>query len=407
MRDWSRGQTLGYYTIQPCLFNTRMPLHINDEDLCATGSNNSTQVSERPRSEFTMLSYTIYALDIAGLVRESIELRNALFHTRLKTTGEGTKALSALNQKYEKFVATLPTHFRLGSSVGLTSTGPLAAVPVQQWMLHQQLWSLFLRIHRSNLSSTDGRASCQLLAQNIISNHAQVQARCSVCGSLSIGDAQLFNAAAVLVIGLIFESKPGGAESSGSQLSRLMTRDKIREAIELLRARSDTTGSRFTPDSQPQRIKVSNQRGLVTLETMMELEENNRDIERTDGSKLLKRKVLDILQGLSQPIGVPTPEEPVCDSSDSLGSSMSLPPSVAFSPGNLDVLPILSNDPACNFWQSLDFTSEQAWDPNEFLFETTNWQSLVNSMPFTPHADMMLSVDRNAIPELDEMCEDL
>ncbi|KAJ6092534.1 hypothetical protein N7486_007823 [Penicillium sp. IBT 16267x] len=34
LRDWSRGHVLGYYTIHPSQFNTRIPLHINDEDLC-------------------------------------------------------------------------------------------------------------------------------------------------------------------------------------------------------------------------------------------------------------------------------------------------------------------------------------------------------------------------------------
>lgn len=366
-------------------------------------SSDSTHISERPRSEFTMLSYTIYALEVAGLVRESIDLRNALCNRPQKAAYEATKAIGVLNQKYAKFVVELPTHFRLGSTAGLTSTGFLAAIPVQQWMLHQQLWSLFLRVHRANLSSTDGRTSCQLLAQNIISSHAQVQARCSVCGSLSIGDAQLFNAAAVLAVGLIFESKSDGAESSGSQLTRMMTRDKIREAMELLRARNDISGSQLTLHHQDQEVKGSNQRVLDVLETLMKLEENCKDLE-IDGpdnmaetpeshGNLLKRKVLNILQELSE-YSVSTSEEPTSNLPDSLGMS----PFTNLFPGDLDVLPVLSNDPACNFWQSMDFPSAQTLSSDGLLFEATDWQTLTPSMPFTPPSDMRLTMD-----ELDGM----
>ena len=67
MRDWSRGQALGYYSIHPSQFNTRMPLQINDNDLCPTTLrlNVHSHITERPRSEFTMLSYTIHALEVA------------------------------------------------------------------------------------------------------------------------------------------------------------------------------------------------------------------------------------------------------------------------------------------------------------------------------------------------------
>ena len=67
MRDWSRGQALGYYSIHPSQFNTRMPLHINDDDLClrTLKVNVHGHIAERPRSEFTMLSYTVHALELA------------------------------------------------------------------------------------------------------------------------------------------------------------------------------------------------------------------------------------------------------------------------------------------------------------------------------------------------------
>lgn len=128
MRDWSRGQSLGYYTIQPSQFNTRLPLHINDEDLDQKVSISGHQIAERPRSEFTMFSYTIYSLEISLLVRELIDLRQ----TFGKITNSHARSLQQLVKKYEVFVTGLPSHFRIGNSDCLTATGPLAAVPVQQ-----------------------------------------------------------------------------------------------------------------------------------------------------------------------------------------------------------------------------------------------------------------------------------
>lgn len=50
LRDWSSGQTLGYCSVHRSQFNTRMPLHINDDDLCPTTLkvNAHGHVTERP-----------------------------------------------------------------------------------------------------------------------------------------------------------------------------------------------------------------------------------------------------------------------------------------------------------------------------------------------------------------------
>lgn len=205
-----------------------MPLHINDDDLCPTTLriNANGHVTERPRSEFTMLSYTVHALQIAIFARESIDLRSHLCQAQgQEATNEGAKMRNHLNKWHEDFIAGLPSYFRLGSTVGNTSTGPIAAIPVQRWMSHQQLWSLFLRIHRASLSSQDGRTSCQLLAQNIISIQAEIQARCAVCGSLSTNETQVFNAAIVLLVDLLLSCQHKDADRSSAQLTRLMTRE--------------------------------------------------------------------------------------------------------------------------------------------------------------------------------------
>ncbi|KAI4264512.1 MAG: hypothetical protein L6R42_000377 [Xanthoria sp. 1 TBL-2021] len=403
--------------IQPSQFNTRMPLHINDDDLCpATLKVDANgHITERPRSEFTRLSYTVHALEIAVFARKSVDFRGPIHRAqRGEETNEVVTMRNHLNKEYEIFVAGLPSYFRLGSTVGLNSTGPMAAIPVHRWMLHQQLWSLFLRLHRASLASQDGRASCQLLAQNIISNQAHIQARCAVCGSLSTGDTQLFNAAIVLLVDLLLTSKHEDADRSSAQLRRLMIRDKVREAIELLRTQSDAKGSPSIEDPQSEQVKASAQRSVIVLEALMKLEEEESDSDvdsngavstvnssRRQGvephgsaRKSLKSKVLDILEALRRNVeNAATPMEqaspnwfPALD--------MSMPLTTATDGFlDLDVLPVLSNDPSWDFWQFLDFPPPPQSSTEDGHFPATvDLQTLVDSMPSRPSSSVAHSL---------------
>ncbi|GIC86260.1 fungal specific transcription factor domain-containing protein [Aspergillus udagawae] len=353
-RDWSRGQALGYYTVHPSQFTTQMPLHINDDDLYLSTwrVRVNGEITERPRSEFTMLSYTVHAHELATIVRESINLMGSATQQPDAIT-ESAKLRKHLNNKYEEYVAGLPSYFRLGSTVGLTATGPMAAIPMQRWMLHQQLWSLLLRMHQANLSSPIGRASCQLLAQNIIGTQTQIQARCAVCSTLSTSETQLFNAAVVLLFDLIFTPKQVDADSASAHLSRLMTRDKIREAIELLRTKSITEGE---DDLHLEQVKGSAaQRSVVVLEALMKLEEEDSD---SSAKSSLRLKVADIIKALSgraesATASVQEQQAPV-DGFSPFDVSMPFA-NVADGFPDLDVLPILSNGLSPNFWQFLDF----------------------------------------------------
>ncbi|KAJ5667060.1 C6 transcription factor [Penicillium longicatenatum] len=348
LRDWCRGHVLGYYTIHPSQFNTRKPLHINDEDLRPEESENHGSITERPRSEFTMLSYTIYAIEIAGLVRESVDLRNPSSQAPQEKT-EATKLMNELNKKYEKLLIALPSHFRPGSTVGLTSTGPLAAVPVQQWMLQQQLWSLFLRLYRGKMSSTS-RATCQILAQNIISTSTQIQARCSVCGTLSINDIQLFNAAAALLINLLYtkSDNPDGLEGD---LSRIMIKDKINEAIEIMKLRSD-----------PGKSQTLTPRNIYVLESLMNFVEGVSSPEDRHGEteELIKDKKTHVIRLLSTYLegNKSTYPEHDSDFASSTNTFMSLSNTPADIFGDLDVLPMLSDETDYDLWQFLDFTPD-------------------------------------------------
>ena len=402
MRDWSKAQDLSYYSIHPSQFNTRRPLHINDDDLCPTTSSIDVHghVSERPRSKFTMLSYTLHALEIATFARESIDLRGPLH--RQEETNEFAKMRTYLNERYEKFVAGLPSYFRLGSTLGLTSTGPMAAIPVQRWMLHQQLWNLLLRLHRANLSSSDGRTSCLQLAQNIISTQAQIQVRCAVCGSLSTSETQLFNAATVLLVDFLFSSKYRDADCSSAQLSRLMTRDNIREAIELIQGRSGAEGSSSLLDPLSERVKASAQRSIIALEALMKLEEDEsgsdgksnganstrkgpeRPEAKTDNSenKSLKEKVMDILEAIQGNAKTEALAREQVSSISFFDPEIIMPlPIITDEFQDLDVLPVLSNDPSCDLRQFLDFTPYRSPTEIGSSSATADLQTLVDSTP--------------------------
>lgn len=385
MRDWARGLSLGYYSIHPSQFNTRMPLHINDDDLHSPSveADEHDYITERPRSEFTNLSYTVYALEIASLARETVDLRGP--PCRAKTQNEtpvGAAMRSHLIKKYEDFLTGLPPHFSLGSIAGLNYTAtPMAAIPVHRWMLQQQMWSLFLRLHRAGLSTQEGRAACQLLAQNIINTQGQIQARCVVCGSLYTNNHQLFNAAVLLLFHLLSRSTVPDTDRSSAQLSRLMTRNKVQEAIELLKTQENAPETSLpVPPREPQ-LKPCKQafarRSLLVLNALMKLEESltsekvsgasptqSRHSERTGDPDISARglilpKVRDVLNNLSETTreNAATSSAPTSPNSVSApGFSTPLPTNIPNGAQELDVIPVVFNsEPDCVFWEFLDF----------------------------------------------------
>ena len=416
MRDWARGLKLQYYTIHPSQFNTRMPLHINDDDLCPTTLNINVhgQITERPRSEYTMLSYTVHVLEIALFARECSDLRGLSSQAQGdEDASEGATMRNHLTKKYETFVAGLPSYFRLGSNVGLTSTGPDAAIPVQGWMLHQQLWSLFLKLHRGSLSSQNGRAFCQLLAQNIISTQGQIRARCAVCASLSTSETELVNAAIVLLVDLLFSSKYNDADPSSVQIRRLMTRDKIREAIELLRTRSGAQSFPTPQSTQVDRTKATAQRSVIALEAMMKLEEEESGDDQnpiganstqnlgSTARQPLKNKVMDIMEALQEGAknAAATTEQADSKSFTDLDVSMPLP-TVTDGFQDLDVLPVLSNDSNYNLWEFLNFTPPpQSPIENEVFSATADSQNVVGSTPSMISSGMAHSLNSFGTPD--------
>ncbi|KAA8645240.1 putative C6 transcription factor [Aspergillus tanneri] len=150
-----------------------MPLHLNDDDIVSVHG----EILKHPRSEFTMLSYTVHVLELAGIMREVNNL----------ATPDMAQGRKRLNLQYKH-------------TIGLTAMGPIATIPVQRFILHQQLQSLLLHLHCFNLLTPMGR-------------------------SLTTSNTQLFNATIVLLLRLLFHARSADADPSSAQLSRLMTRE--------------------------------------------------------------------------------------------------------------------------------------------------------------------------------------
>lgn len=376
-----------------------MPLHINDENLCPTISSPDGRITitERPRSEFTTLSYTVHSIEIAILVRESVDLRESLLQSPRPPASRVIKLRNDLRRKFDAFSAGLPFHFQIGSEVGLAPddlSGPLVAVPVHRWMLHQQLWTLFLRFHRANLSSPDERAACRLYAKNIIDTGERIRRWCIVCGSLSLGDAQLFSAAAILIIDLLLPLDPNAGDLQDMRRENL---EKVDAALTLFNDRDHAATQpelhgmpwrrRFL-DHQLGRVKVSANRCIITLEALLKLEAEQHGDQPTDkkakrpakgaAKKSLKDKIFDVLEPLKYLI----PKD----------MSFFFPKSSDFQ--DPDVLPVLSNQPGSRFWQDVALSvSPRTPAATGFFPASVDWETLIDWLPPSPNQAEMNLLD--------------
>ncbi|THC92800.1 hypothetical protein EYZ11_007729 [Aspergillus tanneri] len=74
-----------------------MPLHLNDDDIVSVHG----EILKHPRSEFTMLSYTVHVLELAGIMREVNNL----------ATPDMAQGRKRLNLQYKQYVAGLLSYF--------------------------------------------------------------------------------------------------------------------------------------------------------------------------------------------------------------------------------------------------------------------------------------------------------
>lgn len=353
MRDWSRALSLGYYTIQPAHFNTRMPLHIDDQDVQSSGPNAAMPIVEQPRDKFTMLSYTVHAIGIATMAREAVDLE-CPSQTGREERSKGRQKQAQFEVKQEDFINKLPSHFAFSSTVGLKSTGPLAAAPVQRWMLQQQLWSVFLRFHRG-IASPSHLGIGGMIAFDLIPSYKQVQGRCSVCDSLSTNGIQLFNAA----VALIMDRVTGEMDDRHGFLDRKLQYTKcerVQEAIELLEARNNC-GSPIGLEIQSRGTHAANQRAIAVLRSLVKLSDEGSlrisEHKQKLPSSSLKAHVLRIISDLSDLSPPPSTDHGHGQSLEGLGYQLD---AMECTLPDLDVLPMVSGDADWDFWQFLDLT---------------------------------------------------
>lgn len=215
-RDWCAGQCDGSYAIHRGQFDTRRPLNLNDSDLEAGLSDS------RPASEWTEMSYVLAHLDLAEHVRDAIDVRN--MHSRLPDGAPGELSAAAVEQlddglrRYLQF--QLPRFFALGS----TFCQPRIAVP-QRWMLHQQVFSQLLSVHRSSITTAAGRSTCLSVALATLDLFAEIRVMCPVLEGLYINSQHLFTAALILVLDMLH---------TDSHERRVDARHKVASAIENL-----------------------------------------------------------------------------------------------------------------------------------------------------------------------------
>ena len=347
LRDWSRALTLGYYSIQPAQFNTREPLHIDDHDIQPAGPNVAMPVIEQPRDKFTMLSYTIYAIEIASMAREAVDLECSS-----QTSQEGRS--KSFDVKQEDFIKKLPSHFALSSTVGLQSSGPLAAAPVQRWMLQQQLWSVFLRLHREIVSPSHIGIG-GMIAFDLIPSYKQVQGRCSVCDSLSTNGTQLFNAAVALILDRVTVDVDGRHGFLDRKLQDTKC-ERVQEAIELLEAR-DHFGGPPGLETQSRGTQSANRRAIAVLRALVKLADEGllriSEHKKKLPSSSLKGHVLRIISDLSDLSSSTLTDHGHDSSLEGLGYQLD---AMEDQLPDLDVLPMVSGDVDWDFWQFLDLT---------------------------------------------------
>lgn len=133
VREWCAAQREGNYSIHASQFNTRRPLNLNDRDLAETPYRPA-----RSLREYSQMSYVLCAIDLAYLIRESVDMLH-----QQTVQGESHHILThenrrLLDAKYQNFLFELPPYFRLGSDLGSNDSGAGGIVEVQRYLLHQQ-----------------------------------------------------------------------------------------------------------------------------------------------------------------------------------------------------------------------------------------------------------------------------
>ena len=145
-RDWSLGQQTRCYTFHCDQITTRPPLNITDNDMRSIPFPPS-----RPFSEWTEMSVTIAKLHLSHIIRGSIDMLNEQARQGGSARIWNHDHRVILDEQYQHFLKQLPAFFQLDVPFEPAAEGWKAAAEVQRWLLHQLVFSLLLKVHRSDL----------------------------------------------------------------------------------------------------------------------------------------------------------------------------------------------------------------------------------------------------------------
>lgn len=222
VKDWCSAQREGAYTIHPSQMTTRKPLHTTDARL------SEGRTDEISLDDYCETSYTLCQIELANIIRESIDLRN-----EQSTLGGAYDVISPNNKKLlhvklETFLSDLPPFYRLDS----TEMRP-GVLAVQRCLLHQQTFDVLLKLNRKSLSSYSERATCALLAEQIVSTQKLLRSVCPVIDGFWVNFLHLFGATLTLTISLLLDDDL-------TEETRSRRRGKVHTALATMR---ETPGS--------------------------------------------------------------------------------------------------------------------------------------------------------------------
>ena len=258
VKDWCSAQREGAYTIHPSQMTTRKPLHTTDARL------SDGRTDEISRDDHCETSYTLCQIDLANIIRESIDLRN-----EQSTLGGTYDVISPNNKKLlhvklETFLSDLPPFYRLDS----TEMRP-GVLAVQRCLLHQQTFDVLLKLNRKSLSSYSERATCALLAEQIVSTQKLLRSVCPVIDGFWVNFLHLFGATLTLTISLLLDDDMDAE-------TRERRRGKVNVAL---------TTMRETPGSD---------RGSRIIEILLKEEQKQWETGQQDSTGAARRRTLDL-----------------------------------------------------------------------------------------------------------------
>ncbi len=226
-RDWTLGQSTRCYAFHPDQITTRPPLNLTDDDMRAIPFPPS-----RPFDEWTPTTFTLTKLHLSHIIRGSIDMLNEQAHKGESGRIWTPENRAVLDQQYSAFLQQLPEFYRLDKDFRDESGRPAASVTacdIQRWLAHQIVFSLMLKLHRSDLGKKRVQSSCVSLAYIVLEIHGKIRKRCRVIDSMAMNQDHLYSACIVLLLDLYADH---GAESSrATGLARESIRGKIKQAI--------------------------------------------------------------------------------------------------------------------------------------------------------------------------------